>query len=350
LTENERDRLYVYGIVPSGGEIDFGGEAGERVYAIPYCDIAAVVSIAPARDYASMSREELIRKLARHQQVVEQIMRRREVLPVKFGTTLEDRAEVLQALKNGYSEFKAALAKLHDKVQVEVVASWDLQAVLEEIAQEAPLSELKAKIGEDASSASIPDRIRLGEAIKQSLDRRRERYQQEAIAPLAGCAVETRLNPLFDDSLVLNVAMLLLMERLPELDDRLDRLDAALDGRLTFRRVGPLPPYSFSTVEIRRISPEEVRQARERLALPPEAGPEQVKQAYYRQARKFHPDGRAGDSADSVRFAEVRSAAKLLTSCVCARRNGRKAGAGPRVVGAEGAILVSIGPTGGDVP
>lgn len=363
MSGNSRCRLHIYGVIPTGEEIDFGppgiDDSSDRVHTVPYRDIAAVVSACPAKDYASMPREMLIRELAQHQQVVEQTMKRFPVLPVKFGTTVEDRARVMLVLQNGYSEFKAAHSQMQDKIQVEVVATWDLQSVLGEIAQEAPISELKTKIGSDSSPSAIPDRIRLGEAIKRSLDQRRERYQQEAIGFLTGCAVELKPNPLFDDSLVLNMAVLLPNERLPELDERLDRLDQKLNGHLTFRRVGPLPPYSFSTVEVKRISPEEVRQAQECLDLPQEASPAEVRQAYYRQARKYHPDAQAGNTADSLRFAQVREASRLLISYCRAQLAGQEPASEASDEGArcsfepgatEGVILVSIGSSGGDTP
>jgi len=363
VSADSRDRLYIYGVIPTREEVNLGiigiGDQGAQVYTIPHQDIAAVVSECPARDYASMTREMLIRELAQHQQVVEQTMSRFPVLPVKFGTTVEDRAHVSLVLQKGYAEFKAAYSQMQDKIQVEVVATWDLQSVLGEIAQEAPIIELKAKIGSDSSPSTIPDRIRLGEAIKGSLDERRERYQQEAISFLAGCAVEMKPNPLFDDSLVLNMAMLLPKERLPELDERLDELDQKLNGYLTFRRVGPLPPYSFSTVEVKRISPEEVQQARESLELPQEATLAEVKQAYYRQAKKYHPDAQAGNAADSLQFTQIQGASRLLISYCRAQLAGPERASGASDEGArcsfepeaaEGAILVSIGSSGGDIP
>jgi hypothetical protein len=363
VSGNSGDRLYIYGVIPTGEEINFGtpgiDDPSDQVYTIPYQDIAAVVSACPAKDYASMTREMLIGELVQHQQVVEQTMSRFAVLPVKFGTTVEDRAHATLLLQRGYSEFKAAHSQMHDKIQVEIIATWDLQSVLGEVAQEATISELKAKIGTDSSPSSIPDRIRLGEAIKSALDRQRERYQQEALSFLADCAADLRSNPLFDDGLVLNVAVLLPKERLSELDERLDELDRKTDGQLTFRRVGPLPPYSFSTVDIKRIGPEEVQQARERLDLPQQASLAEVKQAYYRQARKYHPDAQADGAADDDQFAQVQEASRLLVSYCRAQLDAREPaceGSDDEVrcsfeVGAaDGAILISVGSSGGDVP
>jgi len=120
-----------------------------------------------------------------------------------------------------------------------------------------------------------------------------------------------------------------------------------------------LPPYSFSTVEVKRISPEEVRQARESLELPQEATLAEVKQAYYRQARRYHPDAQADIAADSLRFSQIQGASRLLISYCRAQLAGRERASEAGDEGtrcsfepeaAEGAILVSIGSSGGDIP
>ena len=258
------DRTYIYGIVPSGDAMRFDctpvGEGGDGAYAVPYRDIAAVVSACPLTDYTALARDLLVRELTRHQQVVERVLHRFPVLPVKFGTVV-DEDKVRSLLRLGYVDFRAALDALGDKVQVELVATWDLASVLEDVAREEPIADLKARIDSDASAASIRDRIRLGEMVKQSLDRRRQELEQATLRRIAAYFSDLRRNPLLDDSFVLNLAVLLEKARQGAFDRALEELDQELEGRLTFRCVGPLPPYSFSTVEVRAVSRPEIEQA-----------------------------------------------------------------------------------------
>lgn len=62
------------------------------------------------------------------------------------------------------------------------------------------------------------------------------------------------------------MAFLLPKSRQAEFDRRVEALDAELGGQLLFKVVGPLPPYSFSTIEIEQILPDDVTWASSRWA------------------------------------------------------------------------------------
>jgi hypothetical protein len=356
------DRTYIYGMIPTGEAISFDcvtvGGRGDRAHAVPYRDIAAVVSACAPTEYGALGQELLVGELARHQQLVEHVLQRFPVLPMKFGTTVEDEARVAAILRLGYDDFRGALEGLKDRVQVELVATWELASVLEEVAREGPIAELKRSIGADSSATSIPGRVRLGEMIKRSLDRRREEYEGAALERLASCSLDLRRNPLFDDSFVMNLAVLLEKGRLDELDGGLDALDRELGGRLSFRRVGPLPPYSFSTVEVQPVARREIDRARKLLAIGRSASVSEIKKAYHQHARRFHPDAQSagGDGGSDKRFAEAKEASSLLMSYCRAQLRRREDSSLPLVEqqcsfepGAiDETVVVTIGPAGGD--
>ncbi len=74
------------------------------------------------------------------------------------------------------------------------------------------------------------------------------------------------------------------------LDQRLADLDEEFESRLNFRSIGPLPPYSFATVEVSLPSFEAVDRSRRVLSLGESAGLAEIKSAYRRQIRQVHPD------------------------------------------------------------
>ncbi len=355
------DRTYIYGIIPTGEVISFNcttvGGRGDRAHTVPHRDIAAVVSAWAPTDYAALGRDLLVRELACHQQVVEQVLQRFPVLPMKFGTAVEDEDRVGSILRLGYGDFRGALDGLKDKIQVELVATWDLPSVLGDVAREEPIAEIKKSIGGDSSPASIPQRVRLGEMVKRSLDRWREGYERAAFQRLAPCSVEFRRNPLFDDSFVMNLAVLLEKGRLDELDQGLDALDQEVGGRLTLRRVGPLPPYSFSTVEIRPVVRPRIDRARRILRVGRSASVSEIKRAYHQLARRFHPDAQPGrDGGSDKRFAEVKEASSLLMSYCRAQLRQREDSSLPpdeqqcsfEPDAINETVLISIGAAGGD--
>jgi len=83
--------------------------------------------------------------------------------------------------------------------------------------------------------------------------------------------------------------------RRTRLEARLDELDAAFYGRLDFRCVGPLPPYSFATVETLVPTFGAVDGARKRLGLGRQATALEIKQAFRQRARVEHPDCNLND-------------------------------------------------------
>ena len=117
--------------------------------------------------------------------------------------------------------------------------------------------------------------------------------------------------------MILNTAFLVDGAREGEVGKTLERLNARYGDRIDFRCVGPLPPYSFSTVEIKTFEFETIDRARWLLGLSEHAGLAEIRDAYRRLVQQCHPDhtsrqaGKAGrDTAG--RFEAVTEAYRLL--------------------------------------
>jgi len=311
---------YIYAVIPGNEGITFGpmgiGGRGDEVYTQPYLDIAAVVSDCPFIDFHSMAKERLVLYLAEHQRATEEVMKKQAtILPVKFGTLLEDEGEVEDMLHWGYRDLKAGLAAMEGKIEVEVVATWDVQQVFAEIGQEEEIAKLKAEIADKPPWQTISAQVRLGQMVKASLDRRKEEHRWKMLDFLAGQAADVQVNMAPADQVVMNVAFLIDAYRQNDFEAKVHQLDERFGGRLNFRLVGPLPPYSFSTVEVRKVSAEEVEEARKLLGLGMEATDREIQRAYRRQARRHHPDVAPDDPEAEERFRRIAAAYRLLASC-----------------------------------
>lgn len=310
--------IYVYGVVPAEEDMAFDtvgvdGDGGP-VYAVPHHGIAAVVSTSPLENYRALGRQEAVTYLVAHQRVVEAVMRERPVLPVRFGTVLADAGVVQRLLAVGEARFTAALAEIADRVQMEVVVLWDLQEVFGEIAQQDEIAQFRAQIAARPAEAMVAERMAMGQKVHASLLERRAALQSQLLPALRNVARDVVVNPPMDDSMVVNAALLLDPTDDGALDQELERLDQAFDGRLHLRCVGPLPPYSFATVEIVVPSFEAVDKARQTLGLCEVVRPAKIRQAYHRLAAQSHPDHRPDDSAAESRMAELADAYALLNA------------------------------------
>jgi hypothetical protein len=85
------------------------------LHAVPLGDLAAICAPAEEREITADT-------LWRHEQVVEALMEDRDLLPVRFGTRLDDDAAAARSLAGRRAEFKRALERVRGAVELSVRA------------------------------------------------------------------------------------------------------------------------------------------------------------------------------------------------------------------------------------
>ena len=322
---------YVYAVIPAVHDVSLdvpgvGDDAdAQTVQCIVHGDLAAVVSASPVVEFRGLRRDEAVRHLLAHQRVVEAVMRRLPLLPVKFGTVLASQDAARRLLAQGKRLLRSALRRFAALTQVEVVVLWDVQRVFREIAEESPIARLKAAIGERSLGEAEPERVAIGQMVQASLVRRREALRQRLVACLQDVGLDLVANPVMDDSMAANVAVLVNEVGRQALDVRLELLDKQFNGGLQIRCVGPLPPYSFATVEVQQPSFEAIDDARQRLGLNDAATADEIKRAYRRLARQLHPDQNRGDPEADSRMGDLTYAYELLSTYAHSQALGGRA-------------------------
>jgi hypothetical protein len=310
---------YIYAIIPTGDRVIFDEVAGvddeqDEVYTVPHRDFAAVASISPLEDYRGLKRDQAARYLVAHQRVVEAVMQAFPVLPVKFGTVLPAESWVRRLLTQGEALFRTTLEKFAGLVQMEVVILWNLQEVFQEIGQEEHIAQLKAQVQGRPPEETLIERVAIGQLVQKSLEQRRASFRDYLIYSLSKVALDSVVNPPMGDNMVVNVALLVDEEGQEALGRQLELLDEEFEGQLTFRCVGPLPPYSFATVEVEVPSFEAVDEARRHLGLGETATSGEIRRAYHRLAGQMHPDHNPDNPEAEARMTELTQAYELLTA------------------------------------
>lgn len=308
--------IYLYGIISTRNNLVFEtdglGESEGQVHTILWEDIAVVVEPSPKADYRGMARSEVVRYLMAHQRVVEAVMADYQVLPMEFGTVLPGEEWAERLLEQGQVLFRRTLNDLAGRVQMEVTALWDLAPIFQEIAREEPIAQLKAELVQADPESVLRGRTTLGQMVQASLERRRLVLQQRILSGLQLLTQDRVSNSLMDDSMIVNVALLLDPAEHVALDECLRILDQEFEGRLRFRCVGPLPPYSFATVRARLPNLANITAARLRLDLPEVATSVLIRRAYRWQAARLHPDHNQEDPDAAATMAELTQAHELL--------------------------------------
>ena len=308
---------YIYGFISTGKSENLGSigiDKGE-VCSIPYQDIAALVSDLPFIQFDFLSKETLLHNLAIYQSVIEKVMKSYHIIPMKFGTVVQGEEEVKRVLENGYDQINKNLKEMENKIELDVAALWsNFETVLKEIGAEEGVKTLK----EEASSKS-PDqifqiKIKVGKLVKGSLDKKREKCASEILDTLKREADYYYVNSIMDDSMIMNTAFLIDRDKIETFESKVDGLDRHYQDSINFRIVGPLPPYSFSTFEVKKAEFTEVNEAREILGLGEESTPLEIKDTYRELSKKFHPDKYLGDQEAQKRFEKIIKAYQMLSN------------------------------------
>jgi DnaJ-domain-containing protein 1 len=313
---------YVYGIVRSDDPLIFevpGVCGAPEVSTVVEGGLAALTSPVARPSLHGLERAAIVHELAAHQRVLEAAQEEFTVLPVKFGAILPDAGRLLAMLRSGGPAIERALRALDGKRQFEVVVLWDLAQVFELIAADPQVAALKAAIAAAPPAESVEDRVRLGRLVHEALQQRRAELSRDVTAQLRDLADDVVVNPLLGDAMVANIALLVEDDRRAELDARLDALDARYDGRLQIRCVGPLPAYSFATLEVQAPPFAAVAAARQTLGLPAETSQAALKRAFRGLAAQHHPDRNPDDPTAGATMDGITAAYRLLAAVAMAQ-------------------------------
>jgi hypothetical protein len=245
---------YLYCIIPCQEDRTFDGVAiGDqdgRVHTVCHNGLAAVVSDSPVKQYKNTRNN-----MMAHENVLETVMREFTLLPVRFGT-VTDSDSPLQDIQNLLSsrceEFNRLLTNLKGKVELGLKAFWrDEKAIFEEIIAENPdIRRLRDSLSRKPPAATHFDRIRLGEMVKEALNRNRAREAARILIPLRRIAHSVRENEVLADRMVVNAAFLVDKGREPEFDQAVSELDEQLGGRIALKYIGQAPPYNFVNIVV----------------------------------------------------------------------------------------------------
>jgi Gas vesicle synthesis protein GvpL/GvpF len=232
-------------VPPNSQALSVTGIGGQPVRAVPYSDLAAVVSDSPSDTY-DVTRE----NLTAHEQVVENVMRQSDVLPVSFGTVADnDQAVQQQLLAPAFDDLHQALNRVHDRVELGVKALWEQERLFAELAAEDDsIRALRDAIAGTTPEETYDERTQLGELVAAGIEGKRDQDAAATLSQLQPLAVDVRTNPIYGDTMVLNASFLVDKQQIPAFEAQVENMRQSQAGRLIFQYSGPLPPYNFVSI------------------------------------------------------------------------------------------------------
>jgi len=293
---------FLYGIIetPAQGKLPCSGLQDAPLELVTYRDLAAVVSAIDLAEFAGGDQTGLKAGLVRYQQVNAALLQACPVVPMRFGFTARDEGQIQEVLGKVYLQLRLLLDRLRGKVELVVQASWDLPEIL------------RALQVEGGGRADLGTALEVGRRLYGAAEARRNGFVVAVHAQLFTLAEAFADGPCPGEAMILNRSYLVEKAREPRFDAAMNRLGEAYEGDLTFRYIGPLPPYSFVDLKLTQGNFVLLDRARNTLQLPEKSSWEHIKSAYRRLMRTYHPDRNPGDPVAEERCRKVVEAYEIL--------------------------------------
>jgi hypothetical protein len=242
--------IYIYCITGSGEPRHFGaigiGGRGDEVYTISFRDIGAVVSNSPIKKY-TVARENLIP----HEKVIEEVMKTRTVLPVRFATIAQNEEKVRLILQREHPRFVELLRNMQDKKELGLKILFKEDVVYKEILEKyGDIKALKEQIALLSPEKSHYQRMEIGRMVEEALQKEKESHKQDALGKLSPLSVQVKTNNAYGDMMIVNAAFLVDKEKEKEFDAEVQGLADRYGDRIRLKYVGTLPPFNFVNLVI----------------------------------------------------------------------------------------------------
>lgn len=319
--------IYIYGIVPNFYSTDmFRSLENSGVYAIAFQNIAAIVSDRESAHINYSDRETLAHLLVHHQKTIEAIQSREfaMLIPMRLGTIVSSKKEVIKILANGHDLMINTLKKIEYLTEIDLAVTWaDFPGTLKEIANHPDIIGLKQQIQQSGIALTQADQVKVGMLLKEKLEEKNRSVELKIQESFSTISLDLIKHEVMDDQMLTNSAVLIKRNNIGQFEQVINQLDEEYKGLLNFKLVGPLPCYSFYTIEVNELNPEHVAQAKKELGLPEETSESEIKKAYLEKAKEFHPDAHL-ENADEENFNRINKAYHTLLDYLASVRQSAK--------------------------
>lgn len=312
--------LYLLGVIGGERGLEFGdigvaNQYGERsrITTIPYGGVAMAICKANGWQIKPSDKEDLLAKLLEHQKILEQVMKRQFILPVKFGTIVEDEHDVINILGRYRVQLEKEIKEMKPFIEVDVVAVWDVQTMLKKIAEEdEEIKEMKKAIeSQPQDKRDGRDLMAIGMRLEEKLEEKRTEVEKMIFEHLESLSQDRADHERLEDRMVINSSFLIKKSGEDDFFKAMDELDRKLDRCLKFKCLSPLPPHSFRTVVIEKLDAKELKEAMKLFGVKSGTKLDALKAKNRSLTKKHHPDKSKGDGS---KFERINSSYKLLSS------------------------------------
>ena len=313
--------IYIYGFIPNACIDNIKALLlNSDIYAIEYKDIAAIVSDTSIVTIEYLNKEELARLLIDHQQNIEKLMNYgcTQIIPMQLGTIVSSGNDVIKILKNGLQILEKTFTIIDTVEEIDLASVWsDFTSLIRDISQLPDVMSFKNKIALKGIYDQN-DNIAIGKLIKDKIDQKNNKVYTDVYNSLMPFCVDSRKHETMNDEMPINSAFLVKKEDRNLFMDMIDQLDIKYVDKLNFKIVGPLPCYSFYTLECKVLNKKDIEHAMRIIGINSINNDNDLKKAYRIKASLMHPDKNIeGSNMGADSFIDINNAYKVLLDYSC---------------------------------
>ena len=223
------------------------GGRGDAVRTVHLDRLAAVVSDSPEPTYESTRRN-----MTAHMRVLEEVMGRHTVVPIRFGSLAPNDEAIRETLlRPRYAAFQALLGELEGRVEMGLKVFWLQEVLYREVLDERQdIAQLRDKLVGRSANETYFERVRVGEMIEAAVAEKRARESEQIFDRLRPLAHKVHVGDALGEQMIVNAAFLVDRAKVDDLDRLVEGMDADAGDRLLFKLVGPVPPYNFVNIDL----------------------------------------------------------------------------------------------------
>lgn len=295
------ERKYIYSIINNPKEMRAsdtfhlqGGLFGinnRDIAFVSYRDISAAVSNTHLINFDKFDKKELTQLIAAHDQVNVSLMKKHDIIPMRFGMITGSAEEIHNILAKAYLQFKAALERIAGKAEFIVQVFLNEKNILEKLVREnIEIQKLKKEVESRGKILGLSSKMKLGKRTFEALESCRKEYLKDILSNLATHFPNFSAGKLLDKDMLANYSFLIGMTEEPALAFKLNQLSEKYKDEIKFKYIGPMAPYSFAVINLSLGNFDLVDSARRTFGLGESAAFPEIKDAYYKLAAEHHPD------------------------------------------------------------
>lgn len=234
-------KLYLYGIIDSSEQIteSLYGLEGASICNVPFRDIGAIAS-----EINRPIEEVTENAVLEHDAVVEGMMAVRTVLPVRFGTIIDGRDNLLSMMQDYYGQFKENLDRLRNKFEFGVKVIWPGNKVKENIVTAFKKSGQKIPVPDGSAGKRFMKEKFREHRIDEEFKKRADRFIKIVDLFFGRFAAEEKVEKLKTENLLVDAVYLVEKNKRRDFREAFEHIRSA-HPNLKYLFSGPWPPYNF---------------------------------------------------------------------------------------------------------